>query len=96
MSERVYRAVPFVTAALAGLCAQPRQHVPESIAKAAVEIGLATAAKLEEEAAKGGGEVHDDAPEALSGDHLRELVHALVRQELDALTQPQPTKPPEA
>lgn len=37
------RAEPFVMAALAGLCAHPRVHNPEEVAKQAVEIGVATA-----------------------------------------------------
>jgi hypothetical protein len=40
------RAVPFVAAALAGLCAHPRVHDPEKVAETAVAIGLATAKHL--------------------------------------------------
>lgn len=36
-------AEPYIAAALAGLCAQPKAHDPEQVAALAVKIGVATA-----------------------------------------------------
>lgn len=40
------RAMPFISAALAGLCAQPKAHKPEDVAALAFDIGMAVEARL--------------------------------------------------